>query len=105
MADGFRVLEAERRAGAGSSNGQAAIPGEADAIVAAEEARARKRSRETLERQQRSREELMSIMRERFIAGDDAQFYDYGRMCDENADYDDVEQQARDAEERWFDAD
>ena len=41
-------------------------------------------------------------MRERFLSGEDAPFFDYSTV-DGDERYDDTEQQGRDAEERWFD--
>ena len=52
---------------------------------------------------QDAREELLKIMRERFLSGLEAEYFDYGRLCDHNPCYDDIEQEGRDAEERWFD--
>lgn len=43
-------------------------------------------------------------MRERFLSGADAEFFDYAR-CDEAEKYDDTAQQDRDAQDRWFDED
>ena len=37
--------------------------------------------------------------------GEDHEHYDYERQCDHNPSYDDIEQQGRDEEERWFDDD
>jgi len=65
----------------------------------------RRASAADLQSQQQAREELVRIMRERFLAGDEHRHYDYGARCDNNPDFDDHVQQARDAEERWFDED
>mmetsp|Transcript_18117 Transcript_18117/g.30263 ORF Transcript_18117/g.30263 Transcript_18117/m.30263 type:complete len:298 (+) Transcript_18117:91-984(+) len=53
---------------------------------------------------QHQREVLLQTMRERFIDGLDSDWFDY-RQVDNNAEYDDLEKESRDAEERWFDAD
>ena len=54
---------------------------------------------------QRAREEMLVVMRERFLRGDEAEHFDYAARCDNNERYDDIEQQSRDMEERWFDED
>jgi hypothetical protein len=106
---GFQVLEEERRqraAAAAAANGQSGTVFQADTLdsTAADAAAARVRSARE-ERTQRAREELLRLMRERFLDGMEADFYDYEGLSDNNPRFDDVEQQARDAEERWFDED
>ena len=56
-------------------------------------------------RVQRTRLELMAIMRERFLAGEEHEFFEYSSRCDNNPRYDDIEQESRDAEARYFDED
>ena len=51
------------------------------------------------------REELLALMRERFLRGDEGEHFDYASRCDNNPKFDDIEQESRDAEERWFDED
>jgi len=103
LTSGLRVLR-EERAARGSDMGTHAMDADMS-LTASEEAEARLRARQSHERQQRAREELMRIMRERFLAGDDHAFFDYATRCDNNLEFDDHEQEARDAEERWFDDD
>ena len=43
-------------------------------------------------------------MHHRFLRGDDAEFFDY-KAVDENEEYDDRKQMEQDEEERWFDQD
>jgi hypothetical protein len=45
------------------------------------------------------------LMRERFLSGEEAAHFDYANLCDNNPRFDDLEQEAREAEERWFDED
>ena len=52
-----------------------------------------------------ARQELLSLMRERFLSGEEKEFFDYDRLCDNNPGFDDIEQEGRDEEERWFDDD
>ena len=54
---------------------------------------------------QAARDELLAVMRERFLNGEEAEYFDYDRVCDNNLRYDDIEQEGRDAEEAWFDDD
>uniref|UniRef100_A0A7S0LR88 CCD97-like C-terminal domain-containing protein n=1 Tax=Coccolithus braarudii TaxID=221442 RepID=A0A7S0LR88_9EUKA len=51
---------------------------------------------------QRRRELLLQAMKERFLSGADALWFDYATV-DGNAAYDDLEQQSRDAEDQYFD--
>jgi len=53
------------------------------------------------ERQQ-LRDGFIAMMKERFLAGLDGEWFDYAKV-DLNEAYDDVEQRGRDEEERWFD--
>ena len=52
---------------------------------------------------QRARDELLQVMKDRFLRGDESAHFDYAALCDNNPRYDDLEQQARDAEDRYFD--
>ena len=105
-ADAFHALAEEHRAALEASyatggvrlSRDAAAMGAAEVASAAASAAARVR-----QQQERAREELLRIMRERFLAGDEHEHFDYARRCDNNPAYDDHEQAARDAEERWFD--
>ncbi|EME32049.1 hypothetical protein Gasu2_11150 [Galdieria sulphuraria] len=56
----------------------------------------------TLDDFQQSREELLVIMRQRFLNGHDATFFDYSSI-DNNEDYDGMEWIQNDIEERYFD--
>ena len=56
-------------------------------------------------RVQAAREELLTVMRQRFLRGEEAAFFDYATLCDNNPGLDDLQQEARDAEERYFDED
>ena len=53
---------------------------------------------------ERRREDLVEAMRARFMNGEDGAWFDYSAV-EADARYDDLEQQARDAEEAWFDDD
>ena len=50
----------------------------------------------------RAREELLSIMKKRFLDGKDSDFVDYAGI-DSNSSLDDLKQIQQDAEDRWFD--
>ena len=54
---------------------------------------------------QAAREELLRQMRERFLRGEEHDWFDYASLCDLNPHYDDLDQEGRDEEERWFDDD
>lgn len=51
---------------------------------------------------ERAREELLSIMKKRFLDGKDSDFVDYAGI-DSNSSLDDLKQIQQDAEDRWFD--
>ena len=106
-ADAFRALAEEHRAALEASYATGGVRLSRDAAAsmdAAEVASATASAAARVRQQQeRAREELLRIMRERFLAGDEHEHFDYARRCDNNPAYDDHEQAARDAEERWFD--
>jgi len=56
----------------------------------------------TLEDFQQSREELLFMMRQRYLNGEDAAFLDYSTV-DHNEEYDDVDWVQNDIEEKYFD--
>ena len=104
LANGFRLLQEEQQAAIASSGDGAAGASSMDTDETSSGAVWRL-SRSEHEQQQRARDELLRIMRERFLAGEEHAFYDYSARCDNNPEYDDHQQQSRDAEERWFDDD
>ena len=57
-----------------------------------------------LDERLRLRGEFERLMRESFLAGEDAAFLDYSAI-DSDEDLDDLAIRERDAEESWFDAD
>lgn len=57
-----------------------------------------------LDERMRLRGEFVRLMREAFLAGEDASFFDYS-IIDNDEDLDDLEIRGRDAEESWFDDD
>jgi len=52
----------------------------------------------------RLRREFVEMMQERFLRGEDAEFFDYSAI-DNDPDLDDLEMVSREAEEAYFDAD
>ncbi|ORY36871.1 hypothetical protein BCR33DRAFT_721798 [Rhizoclosmatium globosum] len=56
----------------------------------------------SVEERQRLREELVTIMKERFLDGGDAEFFDYS-FVDDDEELDDLKVMERDVQERYFD--
>ena len=54
---------------------------------------------------QSARDELLKVMRERFLNGEEREHFDYATFCDNISRFDDIEQESRDAEDAWFDDD
>ena len=52
----------------------------------------------------RLRREFVEMMQERFLRGEDGEFFDYSTV-DDDPDLDDLDQVSREAEEAYFDAD
>ena len=106
-AQGFRVLEEERRQGVAvegrrprqQRGGRGGGRGRREPAALPQSSAAGRQHAI-----QRAREELLTVMRERFLAGEEGEYFEYA-TCDNNPRYDDIEQEARDAEERWFDED
>ena len=120
VAAGMSILAQERReqkkmggssssrdAGGGSSTSDSAARTDMamDPMAAAANERLQARRKKLDQKVQRGREELLALMRERFLRGDEGEHFDYGSRCDNNPKFDDIEQESRDAEERWFDED
>ena len=100
IAAGLRVLEEERRAKRREA-GPSAAPAEEGGAKDGGGGAARKKERTV----QRARDELLHVMRERFLRGDEGAHFDYAARCDNDPKYDDIDQQSRDAEDAWFDQD
>jgi len=105
-ADGFRVLAQERQAAQEKdAAARHAAGGTAEEGVRATQDAAMAREARMAARAASAREELLRIMRERFIAGEEHEHFDYAGQCDNETRFDDIETMGRDAEERWFDED
>jgi hypothetical protein len=94
-------------AGPSSSSSSSVTVAGAAAAAAAEQAaasmQAATRAHEHLV--QSARDELLKVMRERFLSGEEREYFDYATFCDNISRFDDIEQESRDAEEAWFDDD
>ena len=102
----LRVLDQERRAFAsayGAMSGVSADPHGPNPPPG--DASTSRRDLPDERRVQAGREELLALMKDRFVRGDEAAHFDYAALCDHNLRYDDLEQEARDAEDRYFDED
>lgn len=104
-AAGLRVLEEEKRLRQHHAGSAMDRTGTDAPPAAAGDAALPRRLHASEQRLQRARETLMDVMRERFMRGDESPHFDYAARCDHNPALDDLEQESRDAEERWFDED
>eukprot|EP00055_Hartaetosiga_balthica_P003252 m.7119 g.7119 ORF g.7119 m.7119 type:complete len:290 (+) comp2711_c0_seq1:142-1011(+) len=71
--------------------------------VETREERERTKEEISTEEKEALKQEFLQLMKERFLRGDDTDFFDYSTV-DSNPRYDDVAQMTQDAEDEWFDS-